>query len=76
MYSEYKLNKQDDNIQPWCTPFPIWKAVIVIRTGYWIIVNLISYQSQGAAFEANQKKEGKDLSWNTDIAVLSKVLRI
>ena len=24
MYSAYKLNKQGDNIQPWCTPFPIW----------------------------------------------------
>ena len=24
MYSEYKLNKQDDNIQPWCPPFPVW----------------------------------------------------
>ena len=23
MYSAYKLNKQSDNIQPWCTPFPI-----------------------------------------------------
>ena len=23
MYSAYKLNKQDDNIQPWRTPFPI-----------------------------------------------------
>ena len=23
MYSAYKLNKQGDNIQPWCTPFPI-----------------------------------------------------
>ena len=23
MYSEYKLNKQGDNIQPWCTPFPV-----------------------------------------------------
>ena len=23
MYSAYKLNKQDDNIQPWHTPFPI-----------------------------------------------------
>ena len=22
MYSAYKLNKQDDNILPWCTPFP------------------------------------------------------
>ena len=25
MHSAYKLNKQGDNIQPWCTPFPIWK---------------------------------------------------
>ena len=24
MYSASKLNKQGDNIQPWCTPFPIW----------------------------------------------------
>ena len=24
MYSAYKLNMQGDNIQPWCTPFPIW----------------------------------------------------
>ena len=24
MYFAYRLNKQDENIQPWCTPFPIW----------------------------------------------------
>ena len=24
MYSEYKLNKQGDSMQPRCTPFPIW----------------------------------------------------
>ena len=24
MYSTYKLSKQGDNIQPWCTPFLIW----------------------------------------------------
>ena len=29
MYSAYKLNKQGDNIQPWCTPFPIWNQPIV-----------------------------------------------
>ena len=29
MYSEYKLNKQNDNIQPWCTPFLIWNQFIV-----------------------------------------------
>ena len=28
MYSAYKLNKQGDNILPWCTPFPIWNQSI------------------------------------------------
>ena len=29
MYSAYKLNKWGDNIQPWCTPFPVWNQSIV-----------------------------------------------
>ena len=29
MYSAYTLNKQGDNIQPWCTPFPIWNQSVV-----------------------------------------------
>ena len=29
MYSAYKLNNQDDNIQPWCNPFPIWNQSVV-----------------------------------------------
>ena len=29
MYSVYKLNKQGDNIQPWCTPFLIWNQSVV-----------------------------------------------
>ena len=29
MYSAYKLNKQGDNIQPWCTLFPIWNQSVV-----------------------------------------------
>ena len=29
MYPAYKLNKQDDNTQPWCTSFPIWNQSIV-----------------------------------------------
>ena len=28
VYSAYKLNKQDDNIQPWHTPFPIWNQSV------------------------------------------------
>ena len=29
MYTEYKLNKQGDNIQPWCALFPVWNHSIV-----------------------------------------------
>ena len=29
MYSAYKLNKQGDNIQPWCTSFLIWNQSVV-----------------------------------------------
>ena len=29
MYSAYKLSKQGDNIQPWCTPFPILNQSVV-----------------------------------------------
>ena len=28
MYSAYKLNKQGDNIQPWCTVFLIWNQSV------------------------------------------------
>ena len=29
IYSAYTLNKQGDNMQPWCTPFPIWNQSVV-----------------------------------------------
>ena len=29
MYSAFKSNNQGDNIQPWCTPFPIWNQSVV-----------------------------------------------
>ena len=29
MFSAYKLNKHGDNIQPWCTLFPIWNQSVV-----------------------------------------------
>jgi len=39
MYSAYKLNKQGDNIQPWCTLFPILDQSIVpylvLTVAYW-----------------------------------------
>ena len=28
-YVAYKVNKHGDNIQPWCTPFPIWDQSVL-----------------------------------------------
>ena len=39
MYSAYNLNKQGDNIQPWCTPFPIWNQSIVP----WLVLTVASW---------------------------------
>ena len=45
IYSTYKLNKQDDNIQPWCIPFLIFKqsfvpcsiVTVVSWLAYWFL---------------------------------------
>ena len=48
MYSAYKLNKQGDNIQPWCTPFPIWNQSIVpclvLTVGSWPAYRFLTKQ--------------------------------
>ena len=50
MYSAYKLNKQGDNIQPWCTPFPIWNQSVVpcpvLTVASWPAVVLYSHLFQ------------------------------
>ena len=48
MYSAYKLNKQGENIQPWCTHFPIWnKAVFpcsVLTVASWPVCRFLRRQ--------------------------------
>ena len=39
MYSAYKLNKQCDNIQAWCTPLAIWNQSIVP----WLVLTVASW---------------------------------
>ena len=45
MYSAYKLNKQGGNVQPWCTPFPIWNQSVVpslvLTVAYWPAYRLL-----------------------------------
>ena len=35
----YKLNTQDDSIQPWCAPFPVWNQWIVS----WLVLIVASW---------------------------------
>ena len=48
MYSAYKLNKQGDNIQPWCTPFPIWNqsvvSCLVLTAASWLAYRFLKRQ--------------------------------
>ena len=48
MYSAYKLNKQGDNIQPWCTPFPIWNWSVflcpVLTVASWLAYRFLKRQ--------------------------------
>ena len=44
MYSAYKLSKQGNNIQPWCTPFPIWNQSVprpVLTVGFLICIRFL-----------------------------------
>ena len=66
MYSAYKLNKQGDNIQPWCTPFqfgPVhsldhWKSKRIPEKNlclYWLRQSLWLCGSQA---EGNSSRDG------------------
>ena len=46
VYSAYKLNKQGDNIQSWCTPFPILNQSVVpckvLTVASWLAYRFLS----------------------------------
>jgi len=48
MYFAYKLTKQGDNIQPWCTPFLIWNQSVVpcpvLTVASWLVYRLLRRQ--------------------------------
>ena len=57
IYSVYKLNKQDDNIQPWHTPFPIWNQSVV-PCPVLIVASWPAYR-----FLRRQVRSGMPISW-------------
>ena len=48
IYSAYYLNKQGDNIQPWCTPFPIWNQSVfpcpILTVASWPVYKFLKRQ--------------------------------
>ena len=54
MYSVYKLDKQGDNIQPWCTPFLIWNQPVfpcpVLIVASWRAYRFLRGRSGGLVF--------------------------
>ena len=54
IYSAYKLNKQDDNMQPWRTPCPIWNQVVVpyslLTVASWPVYRFLRWQVKGLVF--------------------------
>ena len=53
MYSAYKLNRQGDNIQPWCIPFPIWNQSVV-PCPVLTVTSWPAYRSRPACQDAGQ----------------------
>ena len=68
IYSAYKLNKQSDNIQPWCTPFLIYLFIYLFffkkRHLFSIMIRLLhlAINSMGAK---KKKIYIKTLCWNS-----------
>ena len=53
MYFTYKLNKQGDNIQHWCTPFSIWNQSVVphpVLTASWPAWRFLRGQKRWSGF--------------------------
>ena len=68
MYSAYKLNKQGDNIQPWCTPFPIWNQSVVpcrvLTDASWPAYNYLRRQVRWSGIPISWRIF-HSLSWST-----------
>ena len=69
MYSAYELNKQGDNIQPWCTPFPIWNQSVVpcpvLTVASWSAYTFLRRQIRWSGIPISLRIF-QSLSWSTE----------
>ena len=69
MYSACKLNKQGDNIQPWCTPFPIWNQSVgpcPVLTAYRFLKRQVRWSGIPISFRIFHS-----LLWSTQVKALA-----
>ena len=74
MYSAYKLNKQDDNIQPWHTPFPILNQSVfpclVLTVASWPAYRFLRRQVRWSGIPIFLRIS-QSLSWSTQSKALA-----
>ena len=74
MYSAYKLNKQGDNMQPWCTPFPIWNQSVVpcpvLTVASWPAYRFLRRQVRRTGIPISWRSF-HSLSWSTQSKALA-----
>ena len=74
MYSAHKLNKQGDNIQPWCTPFPIWNQSVVpcpvLTVASWPADRFLKRQVRGSGIPISFRTF-HSLLWSTQSKALA-----
>ena len=70
----HKLNKQGDNKQPWCTPFPIWNQSIVpypiLTVASWPAYRFLRRQIKWSGIPISWRIF-HSLSWSTQSKVLA-----
>ena len=69
VYSAYKLNKESDNIQPWCIPFPIWNQSVVpcplLTVASWPAYRFLMRHEAGQVVWYSHLFQNLSLLWST-----------
>ena len=76
MYSAYKLNKQGDNIWPWCTPFPIWNQSVpcpVLTVASWPAYRFLRRQVRWSGIPISFRIF-QSLLWSTQVLMYSFII--
>ena len=77
MYSAYKLNKQGDNMQPWCIPFPIWNQSVpcpVLTVASWPAYRFLKKQVRWSGIPISWRIL-HSLLWSTQAKTLAQSIK-